>query len=253
MIFLGFIVLIIVIFLSAAIKVVREYERGVIFRLGRLVGAKGPGIFFVIPLIDQLVRVGLRVMTMDVPKQELITRDNVPVTVDAVVYFRVMNAEDAVTQVENYVMATSLISQTTLRSIVGQSELDELLTRRDKINEALQKIIDEKTNPWGIKVSAVEIKEVVLPEELKRAMARQAETERERRAKIINAEGEYQASEKLAEAAKIISQNPIAIQLRYLQTLNDIAAENATTVVFPLPMEIVRAFSVLAGDTKKEN
>ncbi len=253
MIFLGFIVLIIIIFLSAAIKVVREYERGVIFRLGRLVGAKGPGIFFVIPLIDQLVRVGLRVMTMDVPKQELITRDNVPVTVDAVVYFRVMNAEDAVTQVENYVMATSLISQTTLRSIVGQSELDELLTRRDKINEALQKIIDEKTNPWGIKVSAVEIKEVVLPEELKRAMARQAETERERRAKIINAEGEYQASEKLAEAAKIISQNPIAIQLRYLQTLNDIAAENATTVVFPLPMEIVRAFSVLAGDTKKES
>ncbi len=253
MIFLGFIVLIIIIFFSAAIKVVREYERGVIFRLGRLVGAKGPGIFFVIPLIDQLVRVDLRVMTMDVPKQELITRDNVPVTVDAVVYFRVMNAEDAVTQVENYVMATSLISQTTLRSIVGQSELDELLTHRDKINEALQKIIDEKTDPWGIKVSAVEIKEVVLPEELKRAMARQAETERERRAKIINAEGEYQASEKLAEAAKIISQNPIAIQLRYLQTLSDIAAENATTVVFPLPMEIVRAFSMIAGDTKKEN
>jgi len=252
MIFLAFIVLIVIIFLSAAIKVVREYERGVIFRLGRLVGAKGPGIFFIIPLIDQLVKVDLRVMTMDVPKQELITRDNVPVTVDAVVYFRVMNAEDAVTQVENYVMATSLISQTTLRSIVGQSELDELLTHRDKINEALQKIIDEKTDPWGIKVSAVEIKEVVLPEELKRAMARQAETERERRAKIINAEGEYQASTKLAEAAKIISQNPIAIQLRYLQTLSDIAAENATTVVFPLPMEIVRAFSVLAGDSEKK-
>ncbi|BER92281.1 MAG: hypothetical protein PWP60_727 [Candidatus Atribacteria bacterium] len=253
MIFLAFIVLIVIIFLSAAIKVVREYERGVIFRLGRLVGAKGPGIFFIIPLIDQLVKVDLRVMTMDVPKQELITRDNVPVTVDAVVYFRVMNAEDAVTQVENYVMATSLISQTTLRSIVGQSELDELLTHRDKINEALQKIIDEKTDPWGIKVSAVEIKEVVLPEELKRAMARQAETERERRAKIINAEGEYQASTKLAEAAKIISQNPIAIQLRYLQTLSDIAAENATTVVFPLPMEIVRAFSVLAGDSEKKD
>jgi regulator of protease activity HflC (stomatin/prohibitin superfamily) len=253
MIFLAFIVLIMIIFLSAAIKVVREYERGVIFRLGRLVGAKGPGIFFIIPLIDQLVKVDLRVMTMDVPKQELITRDNVPVTVDAVVYFRVMNAEDAVTQVENYVMATSLISQTTLRSIVGQSELDELLTHRDKINEALQKIIDEKTDPWGIKVSAVEIKEVVLPEELKRAMARQAETERERRAKIINAEGEYQASTKLAEAAKIISQNPIAIQLRYLQTLSDIAAENATTVVFPLPMEIVRAFSVLAGDSEKKD
>jgi regulator of protease activity HflC (stomatin/prohibitin superfamily) len=232
----------VVIFLLAAIRVVREYERGVIFRLGRLVGAKGPGLFFVIPFVDQLVKVGLRVMTMDVPKQELITRDNVPVTVDAVVYFRVMNPEEAVTKVENYILATSLISQTTLRSVVGQSELDELLIHRDKINEALQKIIDEKTDPWGIKVSAVEIKEVTLPEELKRAMARQAETERERRAKIINAEGEFQAAEKLSQAAKIIAENPIALQLRYLQTLSDISAENATTVVFPLPMEILQAF-----------
>ncbi|MEN3185650.1 MAG: slipin family protein [Atribacterota bacterium] len=242
--------IIVIVFLVAAIRVVREYERGVIFRLGRLVGAKGPGLFFVIPLVDQLVKVDLRVMTMDVPKQELITRDNVPVTVDAVVYFRVMDSEAAVTKVENYIVATSLISQTTLRSIVGQSELDELLIHRDKINEALQKIIDEKTDPWGIKVSAVEIKEVVLPEELKRAMARQAETERERRAKIINAEGEFQAAEKLSQAAKIIAENPIALQLRYLQTLNDISAENATTVVFPLPMEILKAF---APKTGKEN
>lgn len=242
--------IIVIIFLVAAIRVVREYERGVIFRLGRLVGAKGPGLFFVIPFVDQLVKVDLRVMTMDVPKQELITRDNVPVTVDAVVYFRVMDPEAAVTKVENYILATSLISQTTLRSVVGQSELDELLIHRDKINEALQKIIDEKTDPWGIKVSAVEIKEVTLPEELKRAMARQAETERERRAKIINAEGEFQAAEKLSQAAKIIAENPIALQLRYLQTLSDISAENATTVVFPLPMELLKAFT---PKTEKEN
>lgn len=236
------IVIIAAIFLASAIRIVREYERGVIFRLGRLIGAKGPGLFFVIPFIDQLIKIDLRVLTMDVPKQSLITRDNVPVTVDAVVYFRVLNPEDAVTKVENYISATSLISQTTLRSIVGQSELDELLIHRDKINEALQKIIDEKTDPWGIKVSAVEIKEVTLPEELKRAMARQAETERERRAKIINAEGEFQAAEKLSQAAEIIARNPIALQLRYLQTLNDISAENATTIVFPLPMEFLKAF-----------
>ncbi len=236
------IVIIAAIFLASAIRIVREYERGVIFRLGRLIGAKGPGLFFVIPFIDQLIKIDLRVLTMDVPKQSLITRDNVPVTVDAVVYFRVLNPEDAVTKVENYISATSLISQTTLRSIVGQSELDELLIHRDKINEALQKIIDEKTDPWGIKVSAVEIKEVTLPEELKRAMARQAETERERRAKIISAEGEFQAAEKLSQAAEIIARNPIALQLRYLQTLNDISAENATTIVFPLPMEFLKAF-----------
>jgi len=236
------IVIIAVIILASAIRIVREYERGVIFRLGRLVGAKGPGLFFVIPFIDQLIKIDLRVLTMDVPKQSLITRDNVPVNVDAVVYFRVLNPEDAVTKVENYIAATSLISQTTLRSIVGQSELDDILIHRDKINEALQKIIDEKTDPWGIKVSAVEIKEVTLPEELKRAMARQAETERERRAKIINAEGEFQAAEKLSQAAAIIAKNPIALQLRYLQTLNDISAENTTTVVFPLPMEFLKAF-----------
>jgi len=236
------IVIIAVIILASTIRIVREYERGVIFRLGRLIGAKGPGLFFVIPFIDQLIKIDLRVLTMDVPKQSLITRDNVPVTVDAVVYFRVLNPEDAVTKVENYISATSLISQTTLRSIVGQSELDELLIHRDKINEALQKIIDEKTDPWGIKVSAVEIKEVTLPEELKRAMARQAETERERRAKIISAEGEFQAAEKLSQAAEIIAKNPIALQLRYLQTLNDISAENATTIVFPLPMEFLKAF-----------
>ena len=236
------IVIIAAIILASAIRIVREYERGVIFRLGRLIGAKGPGLFFVIPFMDQLIKIDLRVLTMDVPKQSLITRDNVPVTVDAVVYFRVLNPEDAVTKVENYISATSLISQTTLRSVVGQSELDELLIHRDKINEALQKIIDEKTDPWGIKVSAVEIKEVTLPEELKRAMARQAETERERRAKIISAEGEFQAAEKLSQAAEIIARNPIALQLRYLQTLNDISAENATTIVFPLPMEFLKAF-----------
>ncbi len=236
------IVVIAVIFLASAIRVVREYERGVIFRLGRLVGAKGPGLFFVVPFIDQLIKIDLRVVTMDVPKQSLITRDNVPVTVDAVVYFRVISPEDAITKVENYIAATSLISQTTLRSVVGQSELDELLIHRDKINEALQKIIDEKTDPWGIKVSAVEIKEVVLPEELKRAMARQAETERERRAKIISAEGEFQAAEKLSQAAEIIARNPVALQLRYLQTLSDISAETATTIFFPLPLEFLKAF-----------
>ena len=238
------IVIIAIIILASAIRIVREYERGVIFRLGRLIGAKGPGLFFVIPFIDQLIKIDLRVLTMDVPKQSLITRDNVPVTVDAVVYFRVLNPEDAVTKVENYISATSLISQTTLRSIVGQSELDELLIHRDKINEALQKIIDEKTDPWGIKVSAVEIKEVVLPEELKRAMARQAETERERRAKIISAEGEFQAAEKLSQAAEIIARNPVALQLRYLQTLSDISAETATTIFFPLPLEFLKAFGI---------
>ncbi|MDD3699036.1 slipin family protein [Candidatus Sordicultor fermentans] len=238
------IVVIAVIFLASAIRVVREYERGVIFRLGRLVGAKGPGLFFVVPFIDQLIKIDLRVVTMDVPKQSLITRDNVPVTVDAVVYFRVLSPEDAITKVENYIAATSLISQTTLRSVVGQSELDELLIHRDKINEALQKIIDEKTDPWGIKVSAVEIKEVVLPEELKRAMARQAETERERRAKIISAEGEFQAAEKLSQAAEIIARNPVALQLRYLQTLSDISAETATTIFFPLPLEFLKAFGI---------
>ncbi len=236
------IVVIAIIFLASAIRVVREYERGVIFRLGRLVGAKGPGLFFVVPFIDQLIKIDLRVVTMDVPKQSLITRDNVPVNVDAVVYFRVISPEDAITKVENYIAATSLISQTTLRSVVGQSELDELLIHRDKINEALQKIIDEKTDPWGIKVSAVEIKEVTLPEELKRAMARQAETERERRAKIISAEGEFQAAEKLSQAAEIIARNPVALQLRYLQTLSDISAEIATTILFPLPMEFLKAF-----------
>ena len=236
------IVVIAIIFLASAIRVVREYERGVIFRLGRLVGAKGPGLFFVVPFIDQFIKIDLRVVTMDVPKQSLITRDNVPVTVDAVVYFRVLSPEDAITKVENYIAATSLISQTTLRSVVGQSELDELLIHRDKINEALQKIIDEKTDPWGIKVSAVEIKEVTLPEELKRAMARQAETERERRAKIISAEGEFQAAEKLSQAAEIIARNPVALQLRYLQTLSDISAEIATTILFPLPMEFLKAF-----------
>ena len=233
-----------VIFLASAMRVVREYERGVIFRLGRLVGAKGPGLFFVVPFIDQLIKIDLRVVTMDVPKQSLITRDIVPVTVDAVVYFRVLSPEDAITKVENYIAATSLISQTTLRSVVGQSELDELLIHRDKINEALQKIIDEKTDPWGIKVSAVEIKEVVLPEELKRAMARQAETERERRAKIISAEGEFQAAEKLSQAAEIIARNPVALQLRYLQTLSDISAETATTIFFPLPLEFLKAFGI---------
>jgi regulator of protease activity HflC (stomatin/prohibitin superfamily) len=234
--------IVIVIIISMTVKVVTEYERGVIFRLGRLVGAKGPGIFFIIPFIDRMVKVDLRTVTMDVPSQEVITRDNVTVRVNAVVYFRVVNPEDSVVKVLDHIRATSQISQTTLRNVLGQSELDELLTKREKLNLMLQKIIDEHTDPWGVKVSVVEIKEVELAEEMKRSMAAQAEAERERRAKIIHAEGEMQASAKLTEAAAIIGTEPAAIQLRYLQTLTEIAAEKNSTIIFPLPIELFKAF-----------
>ena len=230
------------IILFKAIRVVREYERGVVFRLGRLLRAKGPGIFLLIPFIDNMVKVELRTVTMDVPPQDIITRDNVPVKVNAVVYFRVINPEDAVVKIENYVQATSQIAQTTLRNILGKSELDELLSERDKISIELQRVIDEQTDPWGIKVSVVEVKDVELPSTMQRAMARQAEAERERRAKIIHAEGEFQASKQLAEAANVLSKNPASIQLRYLQTLNDIATEKNSTIVFPLPIDLMKAF-----------
>ncbi len=232
--------LILISVLSAAIKVVREYERGVIFRMGRLIGAKGPGMFFIIPIIDSMVKVDLRTVTLDVPTQEVITKDNVPTKVNAVVYFRIINPENAIVDVEDYYMATSLISQTSLRSILGQSELDELLSDRDKINTKLQSVIDAQTDPWGIKVSTVEVKDVELPENMKRAMAKQAEAERERRAKIINAEGEFQAAEKLAKAAEIIGRHPAALQLRFLQTVTEATtSENASTFVLPIPIDIL--------------
>ncbi|MQY81532.1 MAG: slipin family protein [Dehalococcoidia bacterium] len=228
--------------LSMAIKIVTEFERGVIFRLGRLVGAKGPGLFLIIPFVDRMVKVDLRVVTMDVPSQEVITKDNVTVRVNAVVYFRVVDPESSVVKVLDHIRATSQISQTTLRNVLGQSELDELLAQREKLNQMLQKIIDEHTDPWGVKVSTVEIKEVELAEEMKRSMAAQAEAERERRAKIIHAEGELQASEKLAQAAHIIGREPAAIQLRFLSTLSEIASEKNSTILFPIPIEFLKAF-----------
>ena len=228
--------------LPQAIRVLREYERGVIFRLGKLHGTKGPGLIFLIPIVDRMVKMDLRVVTIDVARQEVMTRDNVPVTVDAVVYFRVVDPEAAVVRVENYLKATSLISQTTLRSVLGQAELDELLSQRDKINLTLQEIIDRQTDPWGIKVTAVEVKDVVLPDGMKRAMARQAETERERRAKIINAEGEFQAAEKLVQAAGMISEQPIALQLRFLQTMKEISSEHNTTTFLPVPLDLFAPF-----------
>lgn len=233
--------IIVVIVLLNAVKIVKEYERGVIFRLGRLVGARGPGLFFIIPMVEKMVRIDLRVITLDVPSQEVITKDNVPVKVNAVCYFRVMNPEHAVVVIEDYVMATSQISQTTLRSVVGQVELDEVLSEREKINSELQRIIDQATDPWGIKVSRVEIKDVQIPADMQRAIARQAEAERDRRAKVIHAEGEFQASQKITDAAKIMSQNPVAIQLRYLQTLTEIATENNSVTVFPIPIDIIGA------------
>jgi len=232
-------VIFLVIVLISGIRIVREYERGVIFRLGRLVGAKGPGIFYIIPLVDKMIKIDLRVVTMDVQKQELMTRDNVPATVDAVIYFRVINPNDAVVKVENYVKATSLIAQTTLRSVLGQSELDELLAQRDQINLRLQQVIDNHTEPWGVKVTAVEVRDVILPETMKRAIAAQAEAERERRAKVIHAEGEFQAAQRLADAAEIISKQPAALQLRYLQTLTEIASERNSTTIFPIPIDII--------------
>ena len=230
---------VVIILLAAAIRIVQEYERGVIFRLGRFVGVRGPGFILLIPFIERMVKIDLRTVTMDVPSQECITLDTVTVKVDAVVYFRVMKPEDAVLNVEQYIRATSLLSQTTLRNVVGQSELEDLLAHRDRINEKLQTLIDEGTEPWGIKVSMVEVRDVELPETMKRAMAAQAEAERERRAKIVHAEGEFQAAEKLAAAAKIIGREPAAIQLRYLQTLTQISTEKTNTIVFPLPMDLI--------------
>src|SRR6516164_2401705 len=224
--------------LPQAVRVLREYERCVIFRLGKLIGAKGPGLIFLIPIADKMVKMDLRVVTIDVARQEVMTRDNVPVTVDAVVYFRVIDPVEAVVKVENYLKATALISQTTLRSVLGQAELDELLSQRDKINLTLQEIIDRQTDPWGIKVTAVEVKDVVLPDSMKRATAGQAESERERRAKIINAEGEFQAAEKLVQAASMISSQPIALQLRFLQTMKEIASEHNTTTILPVPIDL---------------
>lgn len=236
------IALLAIIVLPTAVRILREYERGVIFRLGKLLRAKGPGIIFLIPLVDRMVRMDLRVVTIDVPKQEMMTRDNVPVTVDAVVYFRVVDPEAAVVKVENFLKATSLIAQTTLRSVIGQAELDDLLAHRDKINQTLQEIIDRQTDPWGVKVTAVEVKDVVLPDDMKRQMARQAESERERRAKIINAEGEYQAAEKLVQAARMIEEQPIALQLRFLQTMREISSEHNTTTFLPIPLDLFSPF-----------
>jgi len=231
------------ILIPAGVKIVREYERGVIFRLGRLVGAKGPGIFIIIPFVDRMVKIDLRVITMDVPHQEVITRDNVTVRVNAVVFFRVVDPESAVVKVLDHIRATSQISQTTLRNVVGQSELDELLSKRDKLNQMLQKIIDEHTDPWGVKVATVEIKEVELAEQMKRMMSAQAEAERERRAKIIHADGELQASKKLTQAGSVMSKEPTALQLRYLSTLSEIASERNSTIIFPLPIDMFKAFS----------
>jgi regulator of protease activity HflC (stomatin/prohibitin superfamily) len=240
--YIGVIVAFAVIIISSAIRILREYERGVIFRLGRLIGLKGPGLILLIPLVDRMVRVSLRTVVMDVPEQDVITKDNVSLKVNAVVYFRVVRADKAIVDVERYLDATSQISQTTLRSVLGQSQLDEILAERDKINIKLQQIIDSQTDPWGIKVSAVEVKHVDLPVEMKRAMAKQAEAERERRAKVIHAEGEYQASKKLKEAADIIATEPIALQLRYLQTLTEVASEKNSTTIFPIPIDLLSPF-----------
>jgi regulator of protease activity HflC (stomatin/prohibitin superfamily) len=231
-----------VIVLPQALRILREYERGVIFRLGKLQGAKGPGIIFLIPIVDKMVRMDLRVVTIDVPKQEIMTKDNVPATVDAVIYFRVVDPNAAVVKVENFWKATSLIAQTTLRSVLGQSPLDDLLAQRDIINQKLQEIIDKQTEPWGIKVTAVEVKDVALPDSMKRAMAKQAEAERERRAKVVNAEGEFQAAEKMVQAAALIAKEPIALQLRYLQTMREMASEHNTTTFLPLPIDLFSAF-----------
>jgi regulator of protease activity HflC (stomatin/prohibitin superfamily) len=245
------IVIVVIILLAASIRIVNEYERGVIFRLGRFVGVRGPGFILLIPFIERMVKIDLRVVTMDVPQQECITLDTVTVKVDAVVYFRVMKPEDAVLNVEQYIRATSLLSQTTLRNVVGQSDLEDLLAHRDKVNEKLQTLIDEGTEPWGIKVSMVEVRDVQLPDTMQRAMAAQAEAERERRAKIVHAEGEFQAAEKLAQAAKVIASQPSALQLRYLQTLTQISTEKTNTIVFPLPIDLIGPMLGKIGQSKK--
>jgi len=246
------IILFVIIILASAIRILREYERGVIFRLGRLIPTKGPGLIFLIPIVDRMVRVSLRVVAMEVPPQDVITKDNISIKVSAVVYFRVIDAAKAVVEVENYLYATSQLAQTTLRSMLGQSELDELLTEREKINRHLQETIDTHTAPWGIKVSLVEVKNVDLPVEMQRAIARQAEAERERRAKVIHAEGEYQASQRLADASKIISSSPYALQLRFLQTLVEVAAEKNSTTIFPVPIDLFKPFFELMDKAKKE-
>ncbi len=238
----AFLLFLAIAFLATSIRVMREYERAVVFRLGRLLKAKGPGLIILIPIIDKMKKVDLRTITLDVPPQDIITKDNVSVRVSAVVYFRVLEPEKAVVQVENYLFATSQLAQTTLRSVCGQAELDELLAERDKINARIQEILDQDTEPWGVKVSKVEVKEIDLPDEMKRAMAKQAEAERERRSKIINAEGEYQAATRLAEAATIIQHAPAALQLRFLQTLREVAAENNSTILFPLPIDMIKPF-----------
>ena len=241
-VFIFIIVVFALFILSSAIKILREYERGVIFRLGRLVNTKGPGIIFLIPMIDRMVKISLRTVVMDVPPQDIITKDNVSLKVNAVVYFRVVQAEKAVVEVVDYLFATSQISQTTLRSILGQSQLDEILAERDKINRELQHIIDEQTEPWGIKVTAVEVKQVDLPPEMQRAIAIQAQAERERRAKIIHAEGEFQASQKLSDAADVLQKYPVAIQLRFLQTLTEISSDKNSTIIFPVPIDLLAPF-----------
>jgi len=245
-------IILIILLVAASIRIVQEYERGVIFRLGRCVGARGPGIIFLIPGIERMHKVDLRVITMDVPTQEVITKDNVTVKVNAVVYFRVLEPVDSVIQVYDFIKATSQLSQTTLRSVLGQSELDELLSQRDAINQRLQHIIDEGTEPWGIKVGTVEVKDVELPPNMQRAMAAQAEAERERRAKLIHADGEFQASQKLSEAADVISKNPTTIQLRYLQTLKEIAVNQSSTVIFPLPIDLIKPFMKMAAVSEKK-
>jgi regulator of protease activity HflC (stomatin/prohibitin superfamily) len=231
-----------VIVIANSVKILREYERGVVFRLGRMIGVRGPGIIWLWPFIERMVKVSLRTVVMDVPPQDIITQDNVSLKVNAVVYFRVMQPEKAIVEVENYLFATSQLSQTTLRSVLGQSELDDLLSQRDKINQKLQQIIDSHTEPWGVKVSNVEVKQIDLPQEMQRAMAKQAEAERERRSKVIAAEGEFQASQRLSDAAKILSEQPSALTLRYLQTLREIATENNSTTIFPVPIDLLKPF-----------
>jgi len=244
---LAVLVIFALIVVGSAVRVLREYERGVVFRLGRLIATKGPGLILLIPMIDRMERVDLRTVTLNIPPQEVITRDNVPSSVNAVAYFRVVDSDRAIVEVENFLLATSQIAQTALRSVLGKAELDQLLAERERLNEELQKIIDESTEPWGVKVTAVEIKDVEIPEQMQRAMARQAEAERERRAKIINSEGEYQAAQKLTDAADIISTNPAALQLRYLQTLLEIGSNQNTTIVFPLPLDVVEPFLEAVG------
>jgi len=243
------VVILFILFLAVSLRVLKEYERGVIFRLGRVIKAKGPGLIILIPIIDRMTKVSLRTVAMDVPAQDVITRDNVSIKVNAVVYFRVMDPTSAVIQVEDYLFATSQLAQTTLRSVCGQAELDEILSERDKINNELQHILDQHTDPWGIKVSTVEVKHIDLPQDMQRAMARQAEAERERRAKVINAEGEYQAAEKLAMAAEVIAAHPQALQLRYLQTLREVASENNSTTLFPLPIDLFKPFLKMVEKT----